>query len=54
MNIYSTSDIAKIIGIHPNTVRFYEDMQLITKKTVILFLQIYTYINSKSQEWHFK
>ena len=31
MNIYSTSDIAKIIGIHPNTVRFYEDMQLITR-----------------------
>ena len=31
MNIYSTSDIAKMIGIHPNTVRFYEDMQLITR-----------------------
>lgn len=31
MNKYTTSDVAKIIGIHPNTVRFYEDMQLITK-----------------------
>lgn len=30
MNIYTTSDIAKRIGIHPNTVRFYEKMQLIT------------------------
>jgi len=27
---YSTSEIAKIIGIHPNTVRFYEDLNLIT------------------------
>ncbi len=31
MNIYTTSDIAKKIGIHPNTVRFYEEMQLITR-----------------------
>lgn len=31
MNTYTTSCIAKIIGIHPNTVRFYEDMQLITR-----------------------
>ena len=26
---YSTSEVAKIIGIHPNTVRFYEEMELI-------------------------
>lgn len=31
MNIYTTSDIAKKIGIHPNTVRFYEEMRLITR-----------------------
>lgn len=31
MNTYTTSDIAKKIGIHPNTVRFYEKMQLITR-----------------------
>lgn len=31
MNTYTTSAIAKIVGMHPNTVRFYEDMQLITK-----------------------
>ena len=31
MNTYTTAEIAKIIGIHPNTVRFYEDMQLITR-----------------------
>ena len=31
MNTYTTSDIAKKIGIHPNTVRFYEEMQLITR-----------------------
>ena len=27
---YSTSEVAKIIGIHPNTVRLYEDLNLIT------------------------
>ncbi|MGN1047322.1 MAG: MerR family transcriptional regulator [Eubacteriales bacterium] len=31
MNTYTTSEIAKKIGIHPNTVRFYEKMQLITR-----------------------
>jgi DNA-binding transcriptional MerR regulator len=30
-NTYSTSEIAKIIGIHPNTVRFYEEMEFIAK-----------------------
>jgi DNA-binding transcriptional MerR regulator len=30
-NTYTTSQIAKIIGIHPNTVRMYEDMGLIPK-----------------------
>lgn len=29
MKTYKTSEIAKIIGIHPNTVRFYEDCGLI-------------------------
>lgn len=29
MNTYGTSEIAKMIGIHPNTVRMYEDLQLI-------------------------
>ncbi len=28
---YSTSQIAKIVGLHPNTVRLYEDWELITK-----------------------
>lgn len=28
---YTTSDVAKIIGIHPNTVRLYENLGLITK-----------------------
>ena len=27
---YSTSDVANIIGIHPNTVRLYEELKLIT------------------------
>lgn len=31
MNTFTTSDIAKRIGIHPNTVRFYEEMHLITR-----------------------
>lgn len=31
MNIYSTSQIAKIIGVHPNTVRMYEEWGLIQK-----------------------
>lgn len=31
LNIYSTSQIAKIIGIHPNTVRLYEDWGLVSK-----------------------
>lgn len=30
MNTYSTSEIARIIGIHPNTVRLYENLGLIT------------------------
>lgn len=30
-NTYTTSQIAKIIGIHPNTVRMYEDLGLIQK-----------------------
>ncbi|NLW11666.1 MAG: MerR family transcriptional regulator [Clostridiaceae bacterium] len=28
-NTYSTSEIAKLIGIHPNTVRLYEELELI-------------------------
>ena len=31
MNTYTTTEIAKIIGIHPNTVRFYEKWKLIPK-----------------------
>ncbi|WMJ78186.1 MULTISPECIES: MerR family transcriptional regulator [unclassified Sedimentibacter] len=31
MNTYKTSEVAKIIGIHPNTVRFYEKWGLIPK-----------------------
>lgn len=31
MNIYKTSEIAKSIGIHPNTVRLYEELGLISK-----------------------
>ena len=29
MNTYSTTEVAKIIGIHPNTVRMYEEWGLI-------------------------
>ena len=29
MNTYSTTEVAKIIGIHPNTVRMYEEWELI-------------------------
>lgn len=31
MNIYRTAEIAAIIGIHPNTVRLYEEWGLISK-----------------------
>ena len=31
MNTYKTSEVAKIIGIHPNTVRMYEEWGLIPK-----------------------
>jgi len=31
MNIYRTSEVARIIGIHPNTVRLYEKLELIPK-----------------------
>ncbi|AFS77461.1 MerR family transcriptional regulator [Gottschalkia acidurici 9a] len=31
MTVYRTSEIAKIIGIHPNTVRLYERLNLISK-----------------------
>lgn len=31
MNTYKTAEIAAIIGIHPNTVRLYEDLELIPK-----------------------
>lgn len=30
-NMYKTSEVAKIIGVHPNTVRLYEDLELIPK-----------------------
>jgi len=30
-NIYKTSEVAQIIGIHPNTVRLYEELELIPK-----------------------
>lgn len=30
MNTYKTNEIAKLIGVHPNTVRFYEDVGFIT------------------------
>ncbi|MCF0198905.1 MAG: MerR family DNA-binding transcriptional regulator, partial [Bacteroidaceae bacterium] len=29
MNTYTTSEVAKMIGIHPNTVRLYEEWGLI-------------------------
>lgn len=31
MNTYKTSEIAHSIGIHPNTVRLYEELELIPK-----------------------
>ena len=31
MNTYRTSEVAKVIGIHPNTVRKYEELELIPK-----------------------
>ena len=31
MRTYSTSEVARVIGIHPNTVRLYEEYQLIPK-----------------------
>ena len=31
MNTYKTAEIAKIIGIHPNTVRLYKKLELIPK-----------------------
>ncbi len=31
MNTYRTAEVAKIIGIHPNTVRLYEELSLIPK-----------------------
>lgn len=31
MNIYRTTEVAQIIGIHPNTVRLYEELELIPK-----------------------
>lgn len=29
MRVYKTSHIAEMIGVHPNTIRFYEEMKLI-------------------------
>lgn len=31
MNAYKTAEVAKIIGVHPNTVRLYEELRLIPK-----------------------
>lgn len=31
MNVYRTAQVARLIGIHPNTVRLYEELQLIPK-----------------------
>lgn len=33
MHIYQTSQIAKLVGVHPNTVRLYEEWQFISKPT---------------------
>jgi len=33
MNTYKTTEVARIIGIHPNTVRLYEQLHLIPKAT---------------------
>ena len=30
-NLYKTAQVASIIGIHPNTVRMYEELELIPK-----------------------
>ena len=44
MNTYSTAEVAKIIGVHPNTVRLYEKLKLIQSQNAaqmdIAFLPI--------------
>lgn len=46
MNTYQTTEVARIIGVHPNTVRLYEQLHLIplanAKKMDIAFLRIFT------------
>ena len=42
MNTYQTTEVARIIGVHPNTVRLYEQLHLIPKKMDIAFLRIFT------------
>lgn len=31
MKVYNTSEISKIFNIHPNTVRFYEEIEILPK-----------------------
>lgn len=55
---YSTSQTAEIIGIHPNTVRLYEELGLITRPkgnpTATAFLQICISASSVSPGWLFR
>ena len=35
MDTYTTSEVADLIGVHPNTVRLYEELNLIPNLSVI-------------------
>ena len=51
-NTYSTSDVAKLIGIHPNTVRLYEDLGLITRPERKEITEEYTKVLEQKKEWY--
>lgn len=57
-NIYRTAQVAKIIGIHPNSVRLYEELGLISKpqrlSNGIVLLQIFILNNLNWQGQHLK
>ena len=51
MQTYKTSEIAKLIGVHPNTVRFYEELGLITApQRLANHYRVYTELHLRQME----
>ena len=50
MNTYKTTEIANIIGIHPNTVRLYEKLDMALEKMTNRLIKLTLRLNSQLPE----